>query len=398
MVPPGLGAHRRAASALALDGLGSGFFTPFALLYFPAIGAMSYPQAGLVYGICSLLSVPFGFIAGAIADRTSAALVATAANFVRFPAYLLMILCGGRPWLAWCLILCTTLADRAYWTCQSPLLASFNPSPGAINTWNAAIGALRNGGLALGGAAGGLVISSGRPLVDALPVINAVSFLAAGVLLIPECRTPQRSREHRGPPSPMSWWGATTNRRYLALVLCKLFIVVCTTMYLSLLTLYLVTVLGSPGAWAGIAYAFVMIGSAVLQPLFARPRRGLTHGLRTGIAALITVALLGLGPHSLTTICAALGVCVFTVALAKLGPPTDSLSVVLAPPGSHAQYQAFYQLSWTLGLAIAPVLGTRALSAGPQTFWIIFGLTATAALISSSLIHRNPAPPQGATT
>lgn len=393
LVPSGFHSHRSAATALALDGLGSGFFTPFALLYFPAIGAMSYPTAGLAYGVCSLLSVPFGFLAGAIADRTSPALVVTIANLVRFPAYLLMIFCGGLPWLAWCLILCTSLADRAYWSSQAPLIASFDPSPEAINTWNAAIGALRNTGLALGGAVGGLVIQAGRPLIDALPVINALSFLAAGALLLTECKKPTRSHASREPPRHVStpgpsWWAAAKDPSYLALAVCKLFIVVCTTMYLSLLTLYLIKVLQAPGIWAGIAYAVVMIGSAVLQPVFAHPRHGLTRGLQTGIIALIAVAVLGLAPSSLITVATAVGVGAFTIAQAKTGPPSDSLSVVLAPPTARGQYQAFYQLAWTLGLAIAPILGTRALSAGRDTFWIIFALTGAAALISAAVMTR----------
>src|SRR5687768_16672122 len=85
---PQMGVARPFAFALAIDGLGSGLFLPFSLLYFHFAGGLSLSQAGLGLSVAMLVAVPAPLVAGVLVDRAGPKRVTLVSNAVRAAGFL----------------------------------------------------------------------------------------------------------------------------------------------------------------------------------------------------------------------------------------------------------------------------------------------------------------------
>jgi MFS family permease len=64
----------------------------------------------------------------------------------------------------------------------------------------------------------------------------------------------------------------------------------------------------------------------------------------------------------------------------------------LAPPGLRGRYMAAMGLSWWVGLALAPTLGTQVMSLSPALVFMAGAVVTSAAAVSAlALEHRLPA-------
>jgi MFS family permease len=82
------------------------------------------------------------------------------------------------------------------------------------------------------------------------------------------------------------------------------------------------------------------------------------------------------------TIVVGVGECLYTTALMPLVAD-------LAPPALRGRYMATTGLTWWLGLALAPTLGTQLLSASPSGALLVFAGLAAAAGVSALALERD---------
>src|SRR5262249_38682842 len=64
----------------------------------------------------------------------------------------------------------------------------------------------------------------------------------------------------------------------------------------------------------------------------------------------------------------------------------------LAPPGLRGRYMASIGLSWWIGLALGPTLGTQLLSVSPAAAFLTASAVAAGAAVSALALERRPAP------
>jgi MFS family permease len=109
------------------------------------------------------------------------------------------------------------------------------------------------------------------------------------------------------------------------------------------------------------------------------------------VGAFLLVAAAGIGPGTgfaalvAAAIAVALGECFHTTALMPL-------VAELAPPSLRGRYMASMGLSWWIGLALAPTLGTQLLGASPAAaFLAAAGVAGAAGASALALERRLPA-------
>ncbi|WP_194292651.1 MFS transporter [Streptomyces katsurahamanus] len=178
--------HRGFLTAMAVDALGSGVWITFSLLYFGYGRGMALTTAGAALTAGSTAALLLGGLAtGVLADRLgpfTAAAVSCAVRAAAFPCYLL----ADGPAAVAAIAFAVASGDRLYWAAHGGLVKSTAPGEERQRAFFALLNSLRNIGLGLGALAvalgAALQSPGGTALWNALPLVNAASFVVAGLL------------------------------------------------------------------------------------------------------------------------------------------------------------------------------------------------------------------------
>jgi MFS family permease len=393
---PAIAGQRALAASLVVDSLGDGLFVPFAIIYFLHTTSLSLPTIGVALSAAGFVAIGTVIPAGVLLDRLPPARLVVTANLlsaVAFAGYLTV----SHIWQLVLFALLAAVGSRLYWTANLALIGDAF-APRDRSRWFAFQRALRNTGFGLGGLLGAVAISVGSTAgYHALAAVNAVSYLAAALLVFTWARRRWRHRADRdGTPSsavsvqlptastpaarPGGFRIALTDRPFLLIVATNLLFVLCSLVLDVLLAVYVTRGLGLPVWLTGVLFALNTGVVALAQTITSRTVEGLTSVRMLQLTALVWACafavfwLSGLVPAPAAIALLLIAVLVFTLAEMIQGPALNNLVVAIAPEAVRGRYLGVYQLSWGAGSAAAPALFSWLYTGSSQLPWIVLGL------------------------
>ncbi len=365
------------------------FTLPFlTVLLHDELGA-SLSTAGLLVAGFGLATIPSRLAGGALTDRLGAVATITL-GLVGCATAQLWVAGSGSLGSAFGAVLLLGLAFELYEPPSQALVADLTPEGDRPRAYGLLAAALA----AAGAGAGLLATWLGSLDLRWLFVADAVSCLAAAVLVVTVVRSALRSASRgslpldaRGRPprrGRVGDAGAGANpwrdRRLLLLLAAG---TAFATTYMALVTALPLTLAarGIAPERAGLLLTVSAVTVVTGQPLLRwTPLRAPARALTVGYVAL-AAGLLGTGASTGITGFAAATVPWSVGDLLLLGHAW-TLVAGIAPPGSSGRYLAAYGLSWGVATTGAPLLATQLLAVrGPLVLW--GGLAAVALALAA---------------
>jgi MFS family permease len=362
-----------------LNALGWGAVLPFEVIYLHERRGFSLGTAGLIVGTVTGVAVAAAPLSGPLIDRFGARAAAAAAGGALGLGYAGLAFAQTEP-AAFGAAVVAGAGNGALLPAQSTLLASL-AAPELRHRVTAVSRVSTNAGFGLGGALGGLVASFGLPGLMALFLLNAATYVVYVVVLIAIVREPPRPAA-----MPRGYLSVFRDRPFVRLAAANTaLIAVGWGVFSWIVPLYAKSELGVSSELIGLlllANALTVVVVQVPVAKLAEGRRRVVLMASSGAifagAYLLALAAPGLGYASLLAAAVAIGAGE-SFHTAVLMP----LVADLAPPALRGRYVASMGLSWWLGLALGPAVGTQLLSVSSA---LLFGACAAAASAASLLL------------
>jgi MFS family permease len=373
-----------------LNYLGYGAVLPFEILYLHDGRGFSLGVAGLVVGLITGTAVVISPLAGPLSDRFGARATATGAGVALAAGYAGLAF-AYSPFQAFAAAALAGIGNGALNPSQSTLLAVLAPAE-IRHRVTAVSRVASNAGIGLGSALGGLVAGYGLSGFILLFLANAVTYLIYVFVLVAVVR-----KEGRPQPITGGYRLVLRDGAFVHLALTNVAIIgVGWGVFSWLLPPYAQEQIGLTTQLIGLLLLANAITVVVAQVPVARFAEGRRRALMMAVAAslfvfaCLLVVVAGLRPGAAlpaliaAAILVATGECFHTTVLMPLVAD-------LAPVSLRGRYMAAIGLSWWVGLALAPTLGTQGLSLSPVATFFAAGVIAALAVIASlTLEHRLP--------
>ncbi|MEV6290131.1 MFS transporter [Streptomyces sp. NPDC051896] len=389
----------------AVNGIGTGMYVPFTLVFFHAVTGLSFTVVGAVLTATGLAGIAVLPLAGAAVDRYGAKRVQYALYGVRVAGFALYPFAHSLPAFA-AVALVTAAADRAFPAAQQSLIGEVASGAGQ-DRLQASTRALQNAGNGAGALLATLVVSlAGSAGYTYAAWGNALSFALAALLLRPlrPLRQVRRGRA-AGAAAPVARRAGAGYRLVLA---DRPFLVVTGANFLNALSysalsvlfpLFMVEWLHGPSVLTGAAFtlntvlcavAGIGVGARVRGAGARRTRAAALGGALFATAFTAQIVLGTVRPGSATVLGGALVAVVVVYTLGELihSPAAQVLAVAAAPEAVRGRYLAAYQMSWSLAKAVAPSLFTALLALDGRAPWAV--LVLTSAIAAALLIRTEP--------
>lgn len=397
--------HSKLVAAMVVDGVGTGLFLPFGIVYFLHTTSISLEAIGASLSAAALLALPAPLVAGPLIDRYGPRRMVAAGNMLSaaaFAGYLVV----GSVWQLIAAALLASVGQAAFWTATRSLVAAV-AGPEQRASWFALQTITRNIGYGAGAILGALAVASGEVVgYYLLAATNAASFLVAGTLVIaahvPHHRptVPQTApNQAKQPPAAAGYRQIVIDPTLLIIGVINFVFVLSNSVLSVLLAVYLTSVLHTAAWLSGALFAgetvLVITAQASITSRANRYPRTTTLTAAAICYAFAFALLWSLSAAPAWLI--ACGLIVFLAAFAFAGmlqgPIINTLATDTAPPQNTGRYLAVYQLSWSIGGGIAPALLTSLLSANPSLPWItlILGCVAAVAALHTRTLQANQA-------
>jgi MFS family permease len=400
---PNVSGRRAVLAAAVIDSLGSGLFLPFAVLYFLRTTALPLATVGVGLSAGTAAVIAVVPLAGMAVDRFGAVRCVVAANLLQAAGFL------GYLWVStlWQLAVFTLLVGagrRLFWTANGGFVALVS-GPGEQTRWFALLRALRNGGLALGGALAAAGAAAGTQTAYHLLVAgNVASFVLAALLMArwgrtaasagqPSVRTRPSGSARRHPPrrGRAGYRAVLADHPFVLLVAATFVFVLCGLAIDVLLTVYVTGPLHRPAWLASLLFTVngllvVTAQTAITRSTERYPRTRMLH-LSTALwaAAFLLLWALTVAPAGAVVPGLLAALLAFTAAEIVCMPILNSLALALAPAEQRGRYFAVQGLTWVGPQAIAPAAFTWLLAHGTAWPWITL---ITACAVSTGLLAR----------
>lgn len=383
---PNLKGNEKFLAANLIDSLGNGTMLAFQIAFFIMTTDLNAAQVGGAVTAARLISLPAPVLIGPVMDRFGARTVMTGGNVISAIAFV-GFLAADQIWSVIATGLLVQVGSSMFWTAQGALVGL--AAQGADRTrWFGLIRVLRNIGLGAGGALAAAALAIGGPSgLTWLVVLNAVSF-AVAAWLIHTWRVSDRS------PGPTAQAGtdgteggsgreAATyadvlrDSRYLTLVAANLAFVLASMVLSILLTVYVVEALDE-GAWLGGVLLLINTLAVIFTQTIvtkrterARPVTVLATAAAVNAVAFVAFSLVGAAPDGLVLAGLVAATLIFTLGEMLSAPSMSELSVTLASEAARGRYLGLFQLSWGVGMAIAPVMFMTLFDVSSTLPWLV---------------------------
>jgi MFS family permease len=364
-----------------LNTFGWGAVLPFEIIYLHDGRGFGLNVAGFVVGTLTGVAVVAAPLTGPLIDRFGARAAATGAGLALAAGY------GGlafahSPAFAFAAAALAGVGNGALNPAQSTLLAALAP-PELRHRASAVSRVCTNAGFGFGGALGGLVAAHGLTGLMTLFLLNAVTYLIYVVVLVAVVRDGTRPERVSGGYRLVLRHGgfmrlAVTNAAIIAVGWGVLPWVVPP---------YAKSELGIDAQLLGLLMLANAATVVVAQVPIAKLAEGRRRVVMMAIGASIFAAacLLILSAQSIdgapyfalliASVAIGFGECFHTTALMPLVAD-------IAPASLRGRYMATTGLSWWVGLALAPTLGTQLLSVSATVAFVASAAVAGAAAFS----------------
>lgn len=388
--PRGRGAGWFGTAAL-VNAAGNGFFYPYTLVFFSKQAHVSVVAAGTALTVAGLVALPGVAVVGRLVDRLGPRVVLTSAAFARATAFLCLLAVRD---IATVTLLATVVAlgNRAEQT-AAPALAVVAAPEGNSQPWLALSRAAFNAGFSLGALCAGVALVTAADRLSELAVVNAASFVIAGLLYLP---LPSGHRPVRS--ADVVFGSPWRDRSFLPVVQLSAvlwFLAICVELGMPL---YVLTSPSVPHQLVGVLFAINTVLLAVLQvPVSGRLQRRSPAAIAVVGTALHLPLFAALLVSDRLPAGAAVAVLVSGMVVYTLGEllTTQALLVLLtttAPATQRGAYLAMNQMALGVTGALAPAAVGVLLSPNRRAgLWLL--LTALACLGCASglrLARRSP--------
>jgi MFS family permease len=374
-----------------LNYLGYGAVLPFEVIYLHDGRGFSLGLAGLVIATITGVGVALAPLVGTLIDRHGARATAVGAGLALAAGY--AGLAGAQvPWQALAAAALAGAGNGALNPSQSTLVTALAPAE-VRHRGNAVSRVAANAGIAIGGALGGFVAAYGLGGYMALYWANALTYLVYIAVLVAVVREAAR-------PEPIAggYRVVLRDQAFMHLALTNVAVIgVGWGVFTWLVPPYAKDNVGISPQLIGLLLLANALTVVLAQVPVARLAEGRRRVLMMALAALLftgaclLVLSAGLSPATaypaliVASIAVGAGECFYTTALMPL-------VAELAPVSLRGRYMAAIGLSWSAGLALAPMLGTQVLGVSPHAAFIAAAAVAGAAAVSSLLLEpRLPA-------
>ncbi|WP_282204050.1 MFS transporter [Kitasatospora fiedleri] len=376
---PDLTGNGRFLAANVIDSLGNGLVLAFTVVYFTRTTDLPLVEIGAALTLGHLLSLPVPALVGPLLDRIGPRAVVAVGNLVSAGGFLGFLFCR-QAWMIVLFQLVVQTGSNIYWTSSRPLVV-LAAREGERQRWFALTSSLRNIGAGFGAAVAALLLQfAGTTGLRAVVVANTATFLLAAWLISSWRPTGEQPRP-TGAAAPAdrpagSYRDVLRDLPYLRLVAANLGFVLAAMVLPVLLAVYAT---GTLHAAAWIVGALVVLNTglvALAQTTVARWGEHRNPVRVLALAAVLNAVAFGLFgallavPGWAVEAGLVLAVLVYTLAEMVGGPPSNELSVAMAKEHIQGRYQAAFQLSWTIGGAVSPVVLTALLGRGPLWPWV----------------------------
>jgi MFS family permease len=364
-------------AAMVTDSVGTGVFLPFTVLYFVHIAGLTAPAVGVALTVAGLVVLPAPLAVAPGIDRLPAKFVVAAGNLISCAAFVAYLFARGQLAVTAAAV-AAGVGQAAFWTGTRALISEV-ARPSERRSWFALQAAIRNAGYGLGGLAGAAAVSLHSPYAfKALAAIDALSYLAAALLLLCWHQPPPASAPAKSPPvssTLSSYRSALTDRPLAGISAINTAFVLCAQVLTVVLSVYVVTTLHLAAWIVGMLYALNTLLIATAQAPVTLLTLRLPHRRALRGAAAIWAVAFGLLwaaavlPHGARVGVLVAAIIIFTLAEILQGPVINALVTELAPAGSPGAYLSIFQLSWSVGQTIAPAVLLGLLGAGLGWLW-----------------------------
>jgi MFS family permease len=361
------------AGAFFIDAVGTGMFLPFSLLFFLTTTSLPLTRIGLGLSIAALVRIPATIAAGPLSDRFSPRNAIIASQLLQAAGFGGYLFVHGFWYLVAAAVL-VQIGNSIFWVAYAPLIFAI-AAEGEREHWFALCTALRTAGLAVGGViAGATVAVGGRDGFMGVAAANGASFLLAAFLSARLRRGAAAPRQRAGPAE--SWKPLLRDHAFLGFVVVNVGITFLALAVPLALPVFVVKILGLP-AWApGIALALNAIlvtvsAPVVMSAISGRKRRDVLMASQAlmivALAVFLLVRLLPGRTAVVLVLIAILPLAACEVMQAAVVPVVVSES---ATPQTLGRYTSAYQVTFSIGDIIVPVIVTIALRAGAAALWL----------------------------
>ena len=378
-------------AGIFLNALGWGAVLPFEIIYLHSGRGFSLATAGAVIGVVTGLAVLASPAAGPVIDRVGARATAVGGGVALAAGYA-GLAAAHRPWQAFAAAVAAGVGNGALQPSQSALLTALAP-PDLRHRVIAVSRVATNVGFGLGGGLGGLVAAHGLTGLVALFLANAASYLLYVAVLATAV-----AAEPRVEPMPGGYRHVLRDGAFVWLAGINVAMIAVGWGFFSwVVPQYAHADLGISPALIGLLLLTDAFTVAIAQIPVSRALEGRRRTTAIAISgAIFALSFLviaaadrmrpGPGYGALLIAAAALGIgeCFHTTAMMPLVAD-------MAPAGLRGRYMAAVGLSWWIGLALAPTIGTRLLAVSPAAALLpAAGLAVAASLGALALGRRLP--------
>lgn len=381
---PNLKGNEKFLAANLIDSLGNGTMLAFQIAFFIMTTDLNAAQVGGAVTAARLISLPAPVLIGPVMDRFGARTVMTGGNVISAIAFV-GFLAADQIWSVIATGLLVQVGSSMFWTAQGALVGL--AAQGADRTrWFGLIRVLRNIGLGAGGALAAAALAIGGPSgLTWLVVLNAVSFAVAAWLIHTwriSARTPgptaqADSTEDGSRREAATYADVLRDRRYLTLVAANLAFVLASMVLSILLTVYVVEALDE-GAWLGGVLLLINTLAVIFTQTIVtkrtertRPVTVLATAAAVNAVAFVAFSLVGAAPDGLVLAGLVAATLIFTLGEMLSAPSMSELSVTLASEAARGRYLGLFQLSWGVGMAIAPVMFMTLFDVSSTLPWLV---------------------------
>jgi len=383
-------------TGILLNAFGNGAANPFLLLYLHEVRGIPLAVAGLASAVAAASALAASLASGALADRIGGRLTLVFGLALSTAAFALYPLVR-EGWHAVVLAGLGGAGVGTWLTGQSALLAKLvGPEQRPLAFAQQRVFA--NVGLGLGGAAGGLLVTTSDPeTFTALFLLNAATFLvfAAFVLRIDEPAQPGRAARASG-----SYRVALRDRPFLGLLAVNfVFVAAAVSLFVGLFPVYAKQEAGVDEDAIGLLFLFnsVLIVAAQVRVAAAQAgRRRMSALARMGVlfaAAWLLVLAAGLVAGDAAPLVVLIAAVVaFSLAECLYDSVQGPLTADLAPNELTGRYMALSGFSWQLGFIVGPAVGAAVLGVEPHALWV--GAAAACALAAIGSLALEPSLPE----
>ncbi|HEY7017514.1 MAG TPA: MFS transporter [Gaiellaceae bacterium] len=370
-----------------LNMLGYGAVFPFEVVYLHDGRGFGLGVAGLVAGALTGIAVITAPLAGTLIDRFGARVTAAGAG---------VALAAGYAWLAFVHTPAQAFAaaalagagNGALNPSQSTLLAALAP-PELRHRASAVSRVAVNVGAGLGGALGGFVAAYGLNGFVALFLVNAATYLAYVCVLVVVVRDDARPE-----PVPGGYRVVVRDRAFVHLAAINVAMIAVGWGVLAwLVPPYATGTIDAGTRLIGVlmlANATTVVVAQVPIVKLAEGRRRVVMLAVAGVIFAVACLLVVSAQISPAAAYPALILAAIVFALGECFHSTSLMPLVaeLAPPSLRGRYMASMGLSWWVGLALAPTLGTQVMSVSATAAMLAAAAVAVGASCSALSLER----------